>query len=513
MLIYNGMNTLNQLIGGGLDGAGLTEILTEPSSNGSFRQVMAIPAQQTLLTESPTAMKAMSESILGMRVLVESVSAMNAAVGNETATSAVAASDVASYLVHDSYSTNDRMIGAKNSVGAYLNRMILVNHPPGTAGDLILAGQKTMHSVVWHINGLTHLSQSIEAMETVVTSPTAVLLISSSPVANNLAIASPYYVGYYLDHIRILDGNFISPALKVINLVEGDGIGSSADVIDLIGTSVNVNINISQVMESPEAVSAVLMCQKSAFAVASSQAGAAAVSVNADASQSFAENVYANSLVLASASVGAYLNKLLVASGGTSSTSLAAKTTLESIASDSTSMAAIIGSTAAMTALASSQAAMTTIFATNAAADSLLTSTPAKTIIYNSDAALSGLQANPDQIQRQITARGVSSGVAVSNYVWVAQGTKVILLRRWYVTGADFDAVTYGRDGTGVKMGSRSLNVNQVATGSVSGTYTSNGVPVSANDATGNFVAASSGLARDHWTVPGSTMNCNYLLV
>lgn len=513
MIIYSGMNTINQLIGGGLDSSGLTDILNEPSSNGSFRQVLALPAQQVLLTESATAMAAVAGSIPAVKIVVESVATMNAVVGNETATDAIAASDVASYLVSRTFSTNDRMIGAQHSVGAYLNQLVTTTLPPGTDGDLVLAGQRTMYAVVWHITGLEAVAQSMEGMEALVTSPTAVALISSSPVANNMVIGSPYYVGYYLDYIRALDGRFISPALRVENTIAHSGVGSSAAVISLMGPVHDINLSIAGVLASVDAVADVLVCPKAAFAVASSAVGAAAVSVNTAASQAFSVDTYANNLMLASASSGVYLNRILTAAGGASNSSLAAQTTLAGIAASSASMAALIGSTAALTALASSQAAMTSIFTSNAAADALLTSTPAKTIIYNSDAALSGLQANPDQVQRQITARGIAGGVAVSNYVWVAPGTKAILLRRWYVTGADFDAVMYGRDGTGVKMGSRSLNANQVATGSIAGTYNSNGSAMAANDATGNFVSASNGLARDHWTVPGSTMNCAYLLV
>ncbi len=513
MLVYSGAQTMNKLIGGGLDGGGLTEILSEPSSNGSFRQVLANASQQVLLAESASAMGAMATSLPAIEVMVESVATFNAVVGSKTATDAIAASDIASYLVSNTFSTNDRMMGAQHSVGAYLNRLLLLEQAEGSTGDLTLAGQRTMFAIVWHVAGLVNAAESVEAMEALVTSPTAVALISGSPVANNLIIGSPYFVGYYLDYIRALDGRFISPALRTVNLMAGSGIGSSAAALALIGNPHDVNMSIAGTLAVPAAVADILVCPKATFAVASSAAGAAAVSVNTAASQSFSHNDYGNTLVLGSASVGVYLNTLLKAAGGTSSAALASQTTVAGIAADSSSMAALIGSAVAFTALAGSQEAMTAIFASDAASDAILTSTAAKTIVYSFDAALAGLQANPAQVQRQITARGLAGSVAVSNNTWVPVGTKAILLRRWYVTGADFDAVMYGRDGTGVRMGARSLNANSVGLGSVPGTYTSNGTPAGANDATSNFVAATNGLMRDHWTVAGSTMNVAYLLV
>jgi hypothetical protein len=94
----------------------------------------------------------------------------------------------------------------------------------------------------------------------------------------------------------------------------------------------------------------------------------------------------------------------------------------------------VAASSTAMAAVAASSTAMAAVAASNVASDACFTSSSARLAIYNSDAALSAFQANPTQVQRQIDTVGRTStgSTASSSFTYVPNGTKVILLRRFY---------------------------------------------------------------------------------
>ncbi len=173
--------------------------------------------------------------------------------------------------------------------------------------------------------------------------------------------------------------------------------------------------------------------------------------------------------------------------------------TLSVIVSNATALATVIASTTASALIFNSPHT----WANNTAADTLLTSSAAKLVIYNSDTILAALQANPTQIARQIgiSGRCVSASTASYPFVFVPNGTKVILLRRYY-SNAEFDCIDWARGSTtaavgqGPSGGGRNLDTNTLALGTLSGVYTSNGVMPTTNNATANFVSAANGLQR-----------------
>jgi hypothetical protein len=160
---------------------------------------------------------------------------------------------------------------------------------------------------------------------------------------------------------------------------------------------------------------------------------------------------------------------------------------------------------------------MAAVAASDTASDAIFTNTVSRLAIYNSDTALSAYQANPVQVQRQITARGVLAYTGASSYVFIPNGTKAILLRRYY-SSTDYDCIDWGRGlttagvGNGPSGGGRNLDTEATALGCTSGTYTSSGAFPGANDATGNFVSAANGLQRRTWST-GANLYVSYILV
>jgi len=74
---------------------------------------------------------------------------------------------------------------------------------------------------------------------------------------------------------------------------------------------------------------------------------------------------------------------------------------------------------------------MDAVAASDTASDAVFTSSTAKLAVWNSDRALSAYQANPTQVQRQITERGDTATTTSSGITFVPLNTKVILLRAW----------------------------------------------------------------------------------
>jgi hypothetical protein len=236
-------------------------------------------------------------------------------------------------------------------------------------------------------------------------------------------------------------------------------------------------------------------------AVAASATAMAAVAASATACTAIAANATANNTVLVSSySVGAYLNQVAINGGATTNATLAAQAT----------MAAVIASATAMAA----------VWASNTASDAVMTSATARLAVYGSDTSLAQLQFNAAQVQRQVTNLGVTSSNTWGGAVnLVANGTKILILRRWY-GATEFDYINWTRgsvtagagNGPTAGSGGRTLYTSAMALGCTSGTYTSTGAYPAANDATGNFVCAANGLRRDSAN-GGAVQNVIYVAV
>lgn len=190
----------------------------------------------------------------------------------------------------------------------------------------------------------------------------------------------------------------------------------------------------------------------------------------------------------------------------------ASATAMTAVIASATALSAVTASATAMTAVAASATAMTAVWASNTAADAVLTSSTARLAVYNADAALTALQANPTQVARQIGIGGrcVSASTSAASFVFVSNGTKIILLRRYY-GGAEHDMINWARGSTtagvgqGPSGGGRNLDTGAQALGTQSGVYTSNGTMPTTNNDTANFVSAANGLQR-------RTQNTGYTL-
>jgi len=207
-----------------------------------------------------------------------------------------------------------------------------------------------------------------------------------------------------------------------------------------------------------------------------------------------------------------------VISDSTAMTAVAASpAAMAALIANSTNMAAVAANPTAMAAVAADPTAMAAVWASDTATDTVLASATARLAIYNSDIALAALQANPVQVQRKVTSGAVNASTASSTYTFVPNGTKVILLRRYY-SKSEADLISWARGstisgvGNGPSGGGRNLDTGVTALGCVSGTYTSNGLSPTANDSTANFVAAANGLRRREWAT-GGVLYVSYILV
>ena len=187
------------------------------------------------------------------------------------------------------------------------------------------------------------------------------------------------------------------------------------------------------------------------------------------------------------------------------------------MAASSTAMAAVIASSTAMTAVAASSTAMTAVWASNTATDAVFASATARLAVYNSDTALAALQSTPAQVQRKVTSGATNTSTTSQSFIFVPNSTKVILLRRYY-SNTESDMIDWARGSTSAAVGQgpagggRNLDTGAQALGCVSGSYTSNGLMPTTNDAAANFVSAANGLQR-RASNNGNALYVSYIVV
>jgi hypothetical protein len=176
---------------------------------------------------------------------------------------------------------------------------------------------------------------------------------------------------------------------------------------------------------------------------------------------------------------------------------------ITAVAASSTAMDAVAASSTAMDAVAASSTAMNAVAASDTASDAVFTSSTAKLAVWNSDTALSAYQANPTQVQRQITERGVTSSAA-SVFTFVSVSTKVILLRAfvnaagnmplaWRSTSTTPTPTVNSTDGILLPNGD-SLGTDIIPPKGRTTTYADSGTAPTANNANSNVVSAANGL-------------------
>ena len=317
-------------------------------------------------------------------------------------------------------------------------------------------------------------------------------------------------------------------AMRMLNAVEA-GTLTGAQLQTLLtadpGRLAELNVLLGmrgqarRVAASSTAMTAVAASSTAMAAVAASSTAMAAVAASSTAMTAVAASSTAMAAVIASSTA-----MTAVVASSTAMTAVAASSTaMAAVIASSTAMTAVAASSTAMTAVAASSTAMTAVWASDTAADAVMTSSAARLAVYNADTALAALQANPAQVQRQI---GIGGRTTTSSNPWsgssiniVANGTKLILLRRWY-SDAEHDYINWARgsatngagNGPVAGSGGRTLYTGADALGCVSGTYASTGAAPTVNDVTGNFVCAANGLRR-HSSDSGATQNVIYITV
>ena len=156
-------------------------------------------------------------------------------------------------------------------------------------------------------------------------------------------------------------------------------------------------------------------------------------------------------------------------------------------------------------AVAASSTAMQAVAASSTAMQAVAASTAARTVLWQSDAFLACLQANNASIQAIISANlATTKNTAASAFQFEAQGTKLILLRRYYDGASESDYLQWDRNASNLP-GYGQPNTYDA-------TYARSGSAPTANNATANCVRACSGLNRASWAV-GNTLTVIYLKV
>ena len=156
-------------------------------------------------------------------------------------------------------------------------------------------------------------------------------------------------------------------------------------------------------------------------------------------------------------------------------------------------------------AVAASSTAMQAVAASSTAMQAVAASTAARTVLWQSDAFLACLQANNASIQAIISANlATTKDTAASAFQFEAQGTKLILLRRYYDGASESDYLQWDRNASNLP-GYGQPNTYDA-------TYTRSASAPTTNNATANCVRACSGLNRATWAV-GNSLTVIYLKV
>jgi len=165
---------------------------------------------------------------------------------------------------------------------------------------------------------------------------------------------------------------------------------------------------------------------------------------------------------------------------------------------------------------------MNAVAASDTASDAVFTSSTAKLAVWNSNTALSAYQANPIQVQRQITERGVTGITNSSRFTYVNLDTKVILLRAFNSSDGDFQlawrststtATPTPNSADGVLLpNGDSLGTSTAAIGRTTN-YANSGTIPTANNANSNVVSAANGLRRMGWRFKIDSQTVIYITV
>lgn len=167
-----------------------------------------------------------------------------------------------------------------------------------------------------------------------------------------------------------------------------------------------------------------------------------------------------------------------------------------------------------VTNITSSASGMAGLLGSNACVDAFVSVGVFRVAVWNSDTAIAALQAAPTAVQRLIESGRAQFGTyASSSYTFANQGTRVVLLRRWYSTNvtSELDYLNWNRT-TGNAAAPNGAVFYGITAAGRTATYASDGIYPTANAQAANLVLACNGLQRASWS-QGATLSLYYLVV
>ena len=243
--------------------------------------------------------------------------------------------------------------------------------------------------------------------------------------------------------------------------------------------------------------------------LAASEAGSREVSASATAMREVSASENAVAVILGTDQALATVVASAVAMSAISASAVAR----DAIKNNPTAYASVLGNHMAVGKFAVGAAGLDpapyadieAVAASSTAMQAVAASTAARTVLWQSDAFLACLQANNASIQAIISANlATTKDTAASAFQFEAQGTKLILLRRYYDGASESDYLQWDRNASNLP-GYGQPNTYDA-------TYTRSASAPTTNNATANCVRACSGLNRATWAV-GNSLTVIYLKV
>lgn len=373
------------------------------------------------------------------------------------------------------------------------------------AFEQILSSQEAMKAIAASGAAMASIALCSIAMTAIAANSVAMTAITASSVAMGAVSSSS------LAMTAVAASNVAMTALVASNLAMNavGSNGASMTALSINSTAVATILASSQAMSimgartfaSAQMIGGIIGLPQFTYmdmaSLAASATAMAAVVTSATATAVMAASTTAMAAVAASTTAMAAVT--------------ASATAMASVAASAAAMAGIAASATSMTAIVSSPAAMAAVVASNVAVDAIFNSSVSRLALYNSDAFLAAFQANPVQVQRQITLRGVYATTNAASFTYVPNGTKVILMRVWTTGNPDDLSLRWGRGLTtddvaggvrlpnGDNLGSSSQAIGRTTI------YSNSGVYPNADNTNANVVSAANGLRRGTWSIYGNT--------
>ena len=243
--------------------------------------------------------------------------------------------------------------------------------------------------------------------------------------------------------------------------------------------------------------------------LAASEAGSREVSASATAMREVSASENAVAVILGTDQALATVVASAVAMSAISASAVAR----DAIKNNPTAYASVLGNHMAVGKFAVGAAGLDpapyadieAVAASSTAMQAVAASTAARTVLWQSDAFLACLQANNASIQAIISANlATTKDTEASAFQFEAQGTKLILLRRYYDGATESDYLQWDRNGSNLP--------GYAQPNTYDATYTRSASAPTTNNATANCVRACSGLNRASWGI-GNKLTVIYLKV